>query len=227
MKKFKIILILTILLNFLNLYAWHDRTHIAVGLLAGYEMAYNLAGPDVAKIKADKIENYNHYSNNNDIDIVIKEIVLSQIPRYNKTEESDQAGHLYGAIIGAVRAYQEDNRGGKYAEYHLAYLGHYLGDLCNPLHNTAYDDFNKKHHKINDGIVDQDIFSFLQYIPVYEVQINSEEDIINMIIQISNNSMKLGKKMRVENRDMTKNEAYQQISQSSSLFKGILKWLKK
>jgi hypothetical protein len=189
-------------------------------------MAYNLAGPDIAKIKAGKIENYNHYSNNSGIEQVTKEVVLSQILRYNKTEDTDQTGHLYGAIIGSIREYQDDTRGGKYAEYHLAYLGHYLGDLCNPLHNTAYDDYNKKNHKANDAIVEQDIFGFLHYIPVNVVEITSEDDVVNMIIQIANNSMKLGKKIRSENRDMTKSEAYQQISQSASLFKGILKWLK-
>jgi hypothetical protein len=227
MKRIQILAIVLTFLTTINSNAWHDRTHIAVGLLARYDMAYNLAGPDVTKIKAGNVEGYNHYSNNSGADNITGEIVKDQIGRYNMTEKEDESGHLYGAIIGAIRAYQEDKRGGKYAEYHLAFLGHYLGDLCNPLHNTAYDDFNKKRHKDNDAIVEQDITAYLQYIPIFEIEINSEEDVINMMIQVANNSIKLGKKIRDENRNMTKDEAYHQISQSASLFKGILKWLKK
>ena len=36
--------------------AWHDRTHIAVGVAAQFDQAYNLAGPDVAKLKLDTVE---------------------------------------------------------------------------------------------------------------------------------------------------------------------------
>ena len=134
---------------------------------------------------------------------------------------------MYGAIIGAIRAYQSDKKTGKYSEYNLAYLGHYLGDLSNPLHNTEYDEFNRKRHKDNDAVVENDINSYLQYIPVYEIEINSENDIVDKIVQVANNAIKLGKKMRSDDRNMTQQEAYNQISQSASLFKGILKYLKK
>lgn len=227
MKKLQISLFILIFLSTFNLYSWHDRTHIAVGLLAGYEMAYNLASPDVAKLKAGSVEGFNHYSNNVGKSLINKEIVEEQISRYNKTDTQDESGHLYGAIIGAIRAYQDDFKSGKYSEYNLAYLGHYLGDLSNPLHNTEYDEFNKRNHKDNDAIVESEIFSYLQYIPVYEVKIESESDIIEKICQVANNSIKLGNKMRSENRNMTKQEAYNQISQSASLFKGILKYLGK
>jgi hypothetical protein len=36
--------------------AWHDRTHIAVGEVAGFDQAYNLAAPDAAKLKLDTVE---------------------------------------------------------------------------------------------------------------------------------------------------------------------------
>ena len=36
--------------------AWDDRTHIAVGVAAQFDQAYNLAAPDVAKLKLDTVE---------------------------------------------------------------------------------------------------------------------------------------------------------------------------
>ena len=65
---------------------------------------------------------------------------------------------ILGAIIASLRAYEKDHRAGKYAQYHLVYCAHYIGDLSMPLHNTAYDDFNEQHHEINDGIVEDNDF---------------------------------------------------------------------
>ncbi|OGU61225.1 MAG: hypothetical protein A2X64_06595 [Ignavibacteria bacterium GWF2_33_9] len=206
-------------------YAWHDLTHIAIGQLAGYEKAYNLAAPDVAKIKAGNIEQYNHYSNNNGINKVTSELVMNQIPKYNSDDINEEGGHLYGAIIGSIRNYLTETTSGKYAEFHLVYLGHYLGDLSNPLHNTQYDDFNKKRHSVNDGIVENEIFAHLVYLHTLEIEIKSEEDIIAEIVKLANYSMELGGKMRIQNRNMNEEEAYLQITRSASLFKGILKWI--
>jgi hypothetical protein len=59
-------------------------------------------------------------------------VVLAQIIKYNKHDASD---NLYGAIIASVRDYIEVKKKGRYAEYHLAYAAHYIGDL--PIHSLS------------------------------------------------------------------------------------------
>lgn len=208
-----------------NLFSWHDQTHMAVATAAGFKKAYMLVGPDIARIKAGDIENFNHWCNNDETETVTKEQVMAQIEKYNSTEPGEEKGHIYGAIIGAMLAYQKDKSEGKYAEYHLGYLGHYVGDLSMPLHNTAYNDFNKKYHSINDGIIEDEIAQNIDKIVVENIVINSIDDVAEHIVRIANEAKELGYRMERENRNMTKEEAYAQISKSASLFRGILKYL--
>lgn len=58
MKKisFGFVVILLFVSCFSPAMAWHDRTHIAVGVAAQFDQAYNLAAPDVAKLKLDTVE---------------------------------------------------------------------------------------------------------------------------------------------------------------------------
>jgi hypothetical protein len=62
-------------------------------------------------------------------------MVLAQAEKYNKL---DHHGHLYGAIIASVRDYLKKRGGGKYAEYHMAFCAHYVGDLSQPVHNIEH-----------------------------------------------------------------------------------------
>lgn len=94
--------------TFSNCFSWHDQTHIAVGTSVGFNKAYMLVGPDIAKIKAGNIEGFNHWCNNDENNIVTKEQVLAQVEKYNSVDSSEEKGHLYGAIIGAVLAFQND-----------------------------------------------------------------------------------------------------------------------
>jgi len=225
MKKYIVIIIFNLICLISVSYSWHDQTHMAVAAAAGYKKAYLLVGPDIARIKAGNIESFNHWCNNDEDEVVTKERVMSQIEKYNSTDPDEENGHIYGAIIGAMLAYQKDKSEGKYAEYHLGYLGHYVGDLSMPLHNTAYNDFNKKYHTINDGIIEEEIANNIDKIIVTEITINSIDDIAEEIVKIANDAKNLGYKMERENRNMTKEEAYIQISKSASLFKGILRYL--
>ncbi len=206
-------------------YSWHDQTHMAVATAAGYKKAYLLVGPDIAKLKAGNTENFNHWCNNDEDEIVTKERVMNQIDKYNSTDSGEEKGHIYGAIIGAILAYQKDKSEGKYAEYHLGYLGHYVGDLSMPLHNTAYNDFNKNNHRTNDGIIEDEIANNIDKIIVTEIKINSIDDIAEEIVKIANDAKQLGYRMQRENRNMTKEEAYAQISKSASLYRGILRYM--
>ena len=209
--------------------AWHDKTHLSVAEAAAFDLWYSAAAPDVAKSKSEfrAAEEKNHYFNNNAGKEVDAALVMSQIERYNKPD--DVEGHLYGAIIGAVRAYKAEKDTGKYAEYPLVFCAHYIADLSMPLHNTPYDDFNKSRHSINDGIIEFSVRNNIGYIqrmmrpPVIE----SEADLAREIAVVAESARKLGMKIRKENRDMTVDETYAQVTRSASLFNAILAWLER
>ena len=224
---------MTIVLAFLLLFAsqaaaWHDHTHLAICKAAGFDMWYHCAGPDIAKIKAGNIEAYNHWFNNSAEVEITPQIVLDQVDRYNKRSKIfDTEGHLLGAIIASLRAYDKDLQFGKYALYQLVYCAHYLSDLSMPLHNIAYDDFNEQHHSANDGIVEDTILNETEKITrhIYRINLrenNFEADLANEIARIANLSRKLGYKLRAEKRDMTKQEAYIQLGHSASLLRAVL-----
>jgi hypothetical protein len=209
-------------------YAWHDKTHIAIAKAAGYQYWFNAAGADIAKIKAGAIEEKNHYYNNYENVPVSDKLVLGQAKLYNSP--SDEEGHLYGAIIASLRDYQKKNAAGKFAEYPMAFAVHYIGDLSQPLHNLPYDSFNQTHHSANDGIVDEDVLDKIKEIEknMYVIKLskdNFEEDLAREIARIANISRQLGFKIKAENRDMTKEEAYVQLGHSASLLKAVLKTL--
>ena len=85
-------------------------------------------------------------------------------------------GHLYGAIIASLRKYKDEVESGKYGQYHLAFCAHYVGDLSQPLHNTRYNPFNKKHHRAIDRIVDDEVLGNFEKIAIYPMTITSEMD---------------------------------------------------
>jgi hypothetical protein len=57
------------------------------------------------------------------------------------------------------------------------------------------------------------------------ITIKNEDDLIQNIALIATKSKDLGYKLVKEKRNMTKEEAYQQISQSASLFKAVLEYV--
>ncbi|MEE9913743.1 MAG: hypothetical protein K4571_18690 [Deltaproteobacteria bacterium] len=227
--KLKFFVILGLFLTCWPAHAWYDQTHLAVAKVAGLASWYNAAGPDLAKIKAGNIESYNHWYNNNAEAEVTPEMVLGQIGRYNERNRFlDAEGHLLGAIIASLRAYEKDLRAGKYAQYHLAYCVHYITDLSQPLHNVPYDDFNKTWHNINDGIVEETILNepqkIIQHLYVIKLEDDLfEADLAREIARLANIARKLCYKLRAENRGITRDEAYVQLGHSASLIKAVLK----
>lgn len=204
--------------------SWHDETHLAIAKVAGYAKWYSAIGADMAKLKAGAIESHNHYVNNPPGTTITPEMVMSQTEQYNRIDEK---GHLYGAIIVSVRDYIRDKRKGKYGEYHLGFCAHYVGDLSQPLHNTLLNPFNRKHHVKIDGIIDEEVLSNLQRIELYPVAIDSEQSLAKEVARIADLSLKLGYLIEAEDRLITKEEAYKQISHSASLLKGILEYVQK
>jgi hypothetical protein len=203
--------------------AWHDETHIAIAKRAGYYKWFNACGADMVKLKAGDIESHNHYSFTNPPGrMITPALVMGQVEKYNQVEEG---GHLYGAIIASVRDYIRAKGMGKYAEYHLGFCAHYVGDLSQPLHNTAYNDFNKKYHVRIDGIINLEVLDNLHKIKIYPISIESEKDLAGEIARIATLSRSLGYKIEKEERLLTEQEAYTQISHSASLFKAILQYV--
>ncbi|WP_155316949.1 hypothetical protein [Desulfosarcina alkanivorans] len=179
----------------------------------------------MVKLKAGNIENRNHHVNNKPGTIVTPRMVLSQVRLYNRSGALN--GHLYGAILGAIREYRTTTRQDKYAEYHLAFCAHYVGDLSQPLHNTLYNDYNKRNHVATDAVINGEVLYKLPLIEVYPIVIQSEDDLAQEVARIANLSLNLGYQLEKEGRMISRQEAYVQIGHSASLFRGILRWLGK
>lgn len=204
--------------------AWNDETHLAIAKAAGYYKWYLAAGADMIKIKAGKIESGNHYVNNAPDSVVTPALIENQIGKYNR---EDPDGHLYGAIIHAIRDYVEMKTRGKYGEYHLAFCAHYLGDLSMPLHNMPLSDFSKKYHKeIEQFVNEEGLTTLVKKIKIYPIKIDSETALMNEIARIANISLHLGYRLQAEDRLITRTEAYEQLGHSASLLKGILGFVK-
>jgi hypothetical protein len=230
MKKAKYSILPLLVVFFLasftgNSYPWHDETHIAIAKATGYKKWYNATGADMAKLRAGKKERYNHYVNNSRATIVTPETVLQQAENYNNP--TDLMGHLYGAIIASVRDYLKAKNEGKYGEYHLGFCAHYVGDLSQPLHNTLYNSYNRKYHQTTDGIINDEVLDNVDKIKIYPIKVESEKDLANEIARIANLSLKKGYQIQDEKRLITKQEAYEQISHSVSLFKAIMEYMDK
>jgi len=205
--------------------AWRDRTHIAVGVVAQFDQAYNLAAPDVAKLKANTVEEYNHWVNVSETTPITKEFIKGQIQRYNLGGEGEKGGHLYGAIVAAIRTYQDESAAGRFATYHLVYAGHYIGDLSMPLHHMENNQFNNARHSANDSIVENHILTHLDKVTLFPITIKNEDDLIQNISLIATKAKGLAYLLQKEDRNMTQEEAYRQISQSASLFQAVLEYV--
>ena len=205
-------------------FAWHDETHIAIAKAAGYKKWYNAAGADMTKIKAGKKEGLNHFVNNPPDTVVTPRMAMKQVKKYNT---SDYSGHLYGAIIASLRDYIKTTGEGKYAQYHLAFCAHYVGDLSQPLHNSLYNDYNKENHQTTDGIINDEVLDHPEKIQIYPIVIHRESDLAEEIAKIANLSLKKANQIEKEKRLLSKKEAYSQISHSASLLKAILEYADK
>ncbi len=223
--SFLVILLAVALFHSSDSRAWNDQVHLAVARAAKYSKWYNAASADIAKLKAGSKEGCNHFCNNPPGTGISAKDVISQAEYYNN--DRHKKGHLYGAIIASVRDYSSQRKKGEYAEHHLAYAVHYIGDLSQPLHNTVYNRFNKKNHFSVDMFFDDEILKNYEKIEIYRIEIKNEEDLAEEIARIANISISLGYRMEKENRMLTGNEAWAQIGHSASLLKGLLQYLKK
>ena len=200
-------------------WGWHDEIHLGMAKAAGYKKWFNAAAADIIKVKAHKVESSNHFVNNPAGTKVDSKMVLRQAKSYNTDEDK---GHLYGAIIGSFRDYAAERKAGKYGEYHMAFCAHYIGDLSQPLHNIVYSPYNKKYHLQTDGILRDEVLKKPGTIRIYPISIRSEADLAKEIARIANISIKMGYLLEKENRLITRSEAYECLSHSTSLLKAVL-----
>ncbi|ABB23459.1 hypothetical protein [Pelodictyon luteolum] len=219
------ILILPVLLSLRgDALGWHDRTHVAIARAAGFERWYSAAAPDVAKSKypCGAYEGKNHYFHNPENRQVTGGMVQRQISLHDRAD--DQEGHLYGAIVASVREYRALRARGKFADYPMVYCPHYAGDLSMPLHNVAYDAFNRARHHANDGVIEESAFrdAALLRSRIYPIRIGNEDELCLEIARIAELSRQLALRMQREGRDMTRTEALGQAVHSASLLQAIL-----
>jgi hypothetical protein len=105
-------------------------------------------------------------------------------------------------------------------------IPHYIGDLLSqPLHSILYSDHNKRNHTKTDGVINEGILDNLEAIKVYPIEVKTEENLAREIARIANLSMALGYKLEDEGRILSKEEAYQQIGYSTSLFRAVLRYV--
>jgi len=206
-------------------HAWFDRTHLAIAKAAGYVRWYNAAGADQTLIKAGDIERYNHFFNNNDNAVVSSVLVLSQIKKYN--DPNDTEGHLYGAVLHALR----DHDAFQKPFYQMGYAVHYIGDLSQPMHNyqPVNDPMFRQRHRANDGIVDHEVLDnideikrYMYFIGLSAEPADFEQSLAKEIARIANISRELSNTLKNENRNLTRDEAYRQLGHSASLIRALL-----
>jgi hypothetical protein len=221
--------VLVLFLSTAEAYGWHDQTHMAIARAAGFDRWYSAAAPDVVKSREQfrPIEEKNHYFNNNADSPVTESMVKEQRQRFNNPDDIE--GHLYGAIIGSLHDYRNLKATGKYADYPLVFMAHYIADLSMPLHNTVYDTFNRERHSRNDGIIEGEAFKCIGHIRqgIYRINIENDDDFAREIARIADISRLIGARIRAENRDMTRNEVLLQAIHSASLFKAALVYVGK
>lgn len=202
--------------------AWWDETHLAIARAAGHRKWYHAAGADLAKLKLGDAEGHNHYVNNACGAAITPAMVFEQAKRYDRI---DPQGHLYGAILGAMRGFLDFRARNLYAEYHLAYAAHYIGDLSQPLHHLPHDDYNRKFHAPTDGILKGEALRAFKRIPLYPIAIGSEEDLAREIARIAQLSLEQGCALRKEERLIDPEQAWEQLGHSASLLRAVLRWL--
>jgi hypothetical protein len=223
-------------------FAWNDATHMAVMKAAGLDnYAYLAVGADMSKEKSGGHEDGNHYCNNAKGGKVTADMVLDQVRDYNSL--SNDKGHLYGAIIAALTQYWERKSNHKFARYPLGFAAHYIGDLSMPLHNTDYNDFNKAHHRANDGVVEgsedeatdvkvariaAEIKKRMAGRPAYRLPRAKDDfakfkrELAKKIAEIANKSIALGYAMqdsKPQKTLMSADDAYGQLAESAALLK--------
>lgn len=220
----------------MSAYAWTDQTHMAIARAAGLKGFHNACAADVSHtiayvMKLHVSESAAHYFDASEPPS--RTDVEKQLTLIGKSKKKSPNGYLLGAIIHMTREAKKATAAGKFDDYHYAILAHYVGDLAQPLHVSVYDSFSRKNHKKTDMILDDknavwDIdgaITLSRKLKVDDtIHFTTEDDIIEHMLLIANESYELGNNLRRENRLMTKDEAMQRASSAAGFLRALIKY---
>ena len=242
-KKSKLLIIPAMLASFgtlslapLTAEAWTDQTHMAIERAAGLTSYQNACAPDVSKTvsainKLKKNDGQGHFFDASKPPT--RKDVEEQLEMIGQGRDDAPDGWILGAIINATRKSKAWTEMGRFDDYNYAILGHYCGDLSMPMHMSVYDDFNKKHHlNIDQTLNRSDVKYDVDGVPLItkemtvddSVRFNSEDEIIDYMLKIANESFELGQKLRAEDRELTHDEAIQRVNRSATFFRAIMRY---
>lgn len=242
-KKSKLLIIPAMLASFgtlslapLTAEAWTDQTHMAIERAAGLSSYQNACAPDVSKTvsainKLKKNDGQGHFFDASKPPT--RKDVEEQLEMIGQSRDDSPDGWILGAIINATRKSKAWTEMGRFDDYNYAILGHYCGDLSMPMHMSVYDDFNKKHHlNIDQTLNRSDVKYDVDGVPLItkemtvddSVRFNSEDEIIDYMLKIANESFELGQKLRAEDRELTHEEAIQRVNRSATFFRAIMRY---
>ena len=230
--------------------AWFDKTHIAMGLAVygseadyaayakrqGFTAYYDLGGPDMVKIRSS-YEDCNHYYNRQRGETVDAEAVKEQAEKIKAAQVCAKAdpGRLYGAIMESLDQYIAKRSKGEFADYYMAYAGHYIGDMVMPLHNIVpprgpdqkIDPVFAAYHRQVDGLVDGeiDIRDFSQpriTAHMREYTLNSRDEVAAKLLELAAESSRRGYlRLDAGLPELAQEEVYTQLGAGASFFRAV------
>lgn len=235
----KLFILLTVLASIITTntaQAWHDQAHMAIGRAAGFSGYHNCAAADVSHT-VNRINNIKEGDNKSHFFDSADEVTTNDVyAQLDLIGEQTGEGHILGAILKATRDAKDRTAKGKFSDYYYAVLIHYCGDLSQPLHVAAYDDFNKKNHFKFDAALEDTTAAFaVEAVPALAAKLtvdktvvfNSEEDVVNYVTYVANSAHNLSEQCKAENRVITYNEAVAQCSKSATLAHALLAYCSK
>lgn len=230
--------------------AWFDKTHIAMGLAVygseagyaeyvkrqGFTAYYDLSGPDMVKIRSS-YEDCNHYYNRERGETVDADAVKKQAEKIKVAQACAKAdpGRLYGAIMESLDQYIAKRSKGEFADYYMAYAGHYIGDMVMPLHNIVpprgpdqkIDPVFAAYHRQMDGLVDSeiDIRDFAQpriAVHMREYILHSRDEVAAKLLELAEDSSRCGYRwLDAKLPQVTLEEVYERLGAGASFFKAV------
>lgn len=216
--------------------AWTDQTHMAIERAAGLMSYQNACSPDVAKtiMNVNKIRKNDGQAHFYDAaKAPTRADVDAQLQMLGMQRDECPDGYILGAIVNSVRKSKAWTEQGKFDDYNYAMLGHYIGDLVQPLHMSVYDDFNRKNHLAIDHILNHNEVKWdVDGVPLIAAEIKvddslrfkDEEELINHMVKLANESYDLGQKLRKENRLITHDEAISRVSKAATFFRACMRY---
>lgn len=216
-------------------HAWTDQAHMAIARAAGLKSYHNACAPDVTRYVMN-INNYKQTANTahfyDAMVPITKDDVYKQL-EIIKTHKGMKDGYVLGAIVHSIRAAKEATEKGQFDEYKYDTLAHYIGDMVQPLHMTAYDAYNKKWHLKTDSIMDYpnakwDVDGAIKLSKELKVDdsliFRSEEEIIDYLVVLANESYRKAEDLRKADRIINREEALERASRGASLLRAVMRY---